>query len=104
MFQICWTPRILLLNSVFSENPLEQDWSRALRFGGDAKREIKSYRLCPSFSSGLSMLPELHHPTPMGAEVYAATLGCCEFQKWRFRANSALLNRTDSFGSFCSVG
>ena len=37
------------------------------------------------------------------AEVYAATLGCGKFQKWCFRANSALLNRANSFGSCHSV-
>lgn len=39
----------------------------------------------------------------LGAEVYAATLGCGKFQKWCFRANSALLNRANSFGSCHSV-
>lgn len=39
----------------------------------------------------------------LGTEVYAATLGCGKFQKWCFRANSALPNRANSFGSCRSV-
>ena len=39
----------------------------------------------------------------LGAEVYAATLGCGKFQKRCFRVNSALLNRANSFGSCYSV-
>ena len=39
----------------------------------------------------------------MGTEVFAASLGCGKFLKWCFRANSALPNRANSFGSCCSV-
>ena len=99
-FQICWAHRIHL----FSGNHLKQNWSRAWRLGGDAQREIKSSRPWPSFTLDCPRCRGCSILVLRGAEVHAATLGCCNFQKWCFRANSALLNRTNSFGSCHSVG
>ena len=105
-FQICWAhnfKRLLLLNSVLWK-PLKWDCSRAWRLGDDGTEGNYTHRHSLVLALDCLCCWSCVIPLPQGAEVGVATCGCSKFQKWCFRANSALLNRTKGFGSCPSVG